>query len=77
MTETIEWFPTIKKPDEWVPILVYIPSEEPFPAVREAYYLVIDGIGAWNVVHPMLGGFVREDDIALWAYMPKARAGSK
>ena len=73
MTETIEWFPTIKKPDECVPILVYIPSEEPFPAVREAYYLVIDGIGAWNVVHPMLGGFVKEDDIALWAYMPKGR----
>lgn len=74
MTETIEWFPTIKKPDEYAPILVYIPSEEPFPAVREAYYLVIDGIGAWNVVHPMLGGFVREEEIALWAYMPKGRS---
>lgn len=70
MKEEIEWFSTAKKPDEWVPILVYIPSEEPFPAVREAYYLVIDGIGAWNVVHPMLGGFVREEDIALWSYMP-------
>ena len=34
MIEEIEWFtPQTKKPDEYVPILVYIPSEEPFPAV--------------------------------------------
>ena len=74
MKEEIEWFtPQTKKPDEYVPILVYIPSEEPFPATREAYYMTIDGVGAWNVVHPMLGGFVREEDIALWAYMPTGR----
>ena len=76
--EQIEWFtPQEKKPDEFAPILVRLPSEEPFPEVREAYYLVIDGIGAWNVVHPMLGGFVKEEDIALWAYMPKGKQESQ
>lgn len=78
MIEEIEWFtPQTKKPYEYVPILVYIPSEEPFPATREAYYMTIDGIGAWNVVHPMLGGFVREEDIALWAYMPTGRPNNR
>ena len=78
MIEEIEWYtPQDKKPDEYAPILVCIPSEEPFQAVREAYYLTIDGVGAWNVVHHMLGGFVREEDIALWSYMPLGRPNNR
>lgn len=73
MIEKIEWFPTSKKPEEFVPILVYLPNEEPYPAVREAYYLTINGVGAWNIVHPMVGGFVLEKDIDSWAYMPKGK----
>ena len=74
MIEQIEWFPTTKKPDEFVPILVYLPNEEPYPAVREAYYLTIDGVGAWNVVHPMVGGFIPEKEVDSWAYMPTGKA---
>lgn len=73
MIEEIEWFTTDKKPNEFEPILVFVPGEEPYPTVREAYYLTINGIGAWNVVHPMVGGFVSEREIASWAYMPKGR----
>ena len=73
MLETIEWFTTQeKKPDEFVPILVHLPSEAPFPETREAYYTNDGGVGLWVVPHLM--GCVREEDVALWAYMPK---GSK
>lgn len=71
MIEYIEWFSTKNKPKDYIPILVYTPSAEPYPAVREAYYLTVNGVGMWNVVHPMVGGFVPERDIKAWAYMPK------
>ncbi len=71
--EVIEWFPTSKKPDERVPILIYVPSLFPYHTVHEAYYMLINGEGAWNIVHPMYGGFVSEMDIKGWTYMPKGK----
>ena len=71
MIEVIEWKSTTDKPDEYVPILIYVPSSSPDPTVHEAYYMTINGEGTWNMVHPMYGGFVSEMDIRGWAYMPK------
>lgn len=75
MTETIEWHPTADKPEGFAPILVHIPSEDPFPTVREAYY-VPEG-EMWIVAHVMVGGIVKESDIALWAYMPKGKSNQE
>lgn len=78
MKEEIEWYtPQEKKPDELVPILVKVPSDGLENDVHEAFYLTLDGVKVWNIVHPMLGGYVWEKDIAKWAYMPTGHPNNR
>ena len=62
------WIPTsLGMPEEFVSVLVYIPSEAPMPVVKEAYF----ANGSWSTkmwIHPA-------SEVTYWMPMPEPPKG--
>ena len=69
----LTWYsPRLGIPQPFESVLVYIPSQAPFPTVREGYIIADDnGIPQGWFVPGLREGYDVYDVVKAWAYMPE------
>lgn len=67
VTNESGWVTDPTLPDEYQPVLVWMPGQNPFPQVREGY--IVDKGKCWYI--PALGERWPLEEIQSWRLMPK------
>ena len=71
--EQPQWISCAERlPDAWIPVLIYVPSEHPFPTVGEGY---IDEIGRFHA-HRMMAIF-GDGEVTHWMPLPQPPKGDE